>query len=333
MPTPKSTFDDFLRDIEPSRTTKARASSAHAALRDFLSKHQDFGKVHEKTFLSGSYKRDTAIRPKNSDGDVERPDVDVIVQTNHLLADNPDDVVDSLYSAVKSGYSNVRKQQRSVGVETEQASMDVVPIIAPYGDAGPFYIPDRKLETWVQTDPPRHTQWTTEMNDVAGGRFKPLVKLTKWWRRENPTVSKRPKGFVMECITAECMDKNETHYGELFAGALGGVVSNYGPSVDAGLIPHITDPGVPGNSVTDGMTFAAFEGFYRKAEAHAKLARQALEEEDPDTATELWRRVFGDRFPKVKSTKAASLLGVAAAPRTALFPDRPVKPNKPGGFA
>jgi hypothetical protein len=56
-----SVFQDFLRDIEPSRTTKARASSAHTALRDFLSDHEDFGEVHVKTFLSGSYKRDTAI--------------------------------------------------------------------------------------------------------------------------------------------------------------------------------------------------------------------------------------------------------------------------------
>lgn len=333
MPTPKSTFDDFLRDIEPSRTTKARASSAHTALRDFLANHQEFKEVHKNAFLSGSYKRDTAIRPKSVDGGIERPDVDIIEVTKHTLKDSPAAVLELLYKTLKSGYSNVRKQQRSVRVETDQAVMDVVPIIAPYGDDGPFYIPDRKLEKWVETNPPRHTKWTTEMNNATGGRFKPLVKLVKWWRRENPTVSNRPKGFVVECITAECMDKNETHYGKLFVETLETVVSKYATWVALGVVPQIPDPGVPGNSVTNGMTFAAFEGFYRKAEAHAKLARQALEEEDPDKATELWRRVFGDRFPKVKSTKAAGLLGVAAAPRTALFPDRPVKPNKPGGFA
>ena len=331
--TPNSVFQDFLRDIEPSPTTKARASSAHTALRDFLAKHEDFGKVHQKTFLSGSYKRDTAIRPKTVDGEVERPDVDIIVQTSHKLADNPAAVVDSLYKAVKSGYSTVRKQQRSVGVETDQASMDVVPIIAPFGDDGPFYIPDRKLEKWLETNPPRHTTWTTETNDATGKRFKPLVKLMKWWRRENPTVAKKPKGFVMECITAECMDKDETHYGELFANTLEGVVSRYRVSVLLGQVPRIDDPGVPGNSVTDGMTFAAFEGFYRKAEAHAEKAREALAEEDAEKATKLWREIFGDRFPKVKSTKAAGLLAAAGTPRTALFPDRPVRPNKPSGFA
>lgn len=331
--TPNSVFQGFLRDIEPSATTKANASSAHTALRDFLSKHEEFGQVLEKTFLSGSYKRDTAIRPKVAEGEVERPDVDIIVVTNHTLDDSPEAVVELLYKAVKDGYSVVRKQQRSVGVETDKASMDVVPIIAPYGEDGPFYIPDRKLEKWVETNPPRHTQWTTETNEAAGKRFKPLVKLMKWWRCESPTVSKRPKGFVMECITAECMDKSETHYGELFAKTLEGVVCKYRVWIELGVLPHIEDPGVPGNSVTDGMTFAAFEGFYRKAEVHAKKAREALAEEDPEKSTKLWREIFGDRFPKVKSTKAAGLLGAAAAPRTALFPDRPVRPNKPSGFA
>jgi hypothetical protein len=33
-------------------------------------------------------------------------------------------------------------------------------------------------------------------------RFKPVVKLFKWWRRENKT-GKRPKGFVLEVLVAK----------------------------------------------------------------------------------------------------------------------------------
>ncbi|MFQ5851381.1 MAG: nucleotidyltransferase [Candidatus Binatia bacterium] len=331
--TPKSVFEDFLRDIEPSPTTKANASSAHTTLREFLSKHEEFREVHKTTFLSGSYKRATVIRPKAPEGEVERPDVDIIVVTSYSLSDSPAAVLELLYGTLKDGYSTVRKQQRSVRVETNNAVMDVVPMIAPYGDDGPFYIPDRKLEQWVETNPPRNTQWTTDMNNAAGGRFKPLVKLMKWWRRENPTVSKKPKGFVIECVTAECMDKSEKHYGELFAKTLEGVACRYAVWVQLQVVPHIEDPGVPGNSVTEGMTFAAFEGFYRKAETHAKKARKALKEDDPEKATELWHEIFGERFPTMHSTKASGLLAAAAVPRTATFPARPVLPNKPSGFA
>ena len=47
MPTiPQARFDEFLRDIEPSRTTINNASSAHRALRDFLKNDEDFKDYH-----------------------------------------------------------------------------------------------------------------------------------------------------------------------------------------------------------------------------------------------------------------------------------------------
>ena len=87
--TPQARFNEFLKDIEPSKTTKSNAASAHTEIRKFLSDHEEFGKHHERTFLSGSYKRDTAIRPVTKNGEFDRPDVDIIVVTNHTFKDNP----------------------------------------------------------------------------------------------------------------------------------------------------------------------------------------------------------------------------------------------------
>ncbi len=72
-------FKEFLHDVEPSPTTKSNASDAHTALRKFLKEHSTFKDVHVDTFLSGSYKRDTSIRPRIIDGKETRPDVDIIV--------------------------------------------------------------------------------------------------------------------------------------------------------------------------------------------------------------------------------------------------------------
>jgi len=326
-------FTDFLHDIEPSPTTKSYASSAHRALRKFLRKHSVFGKVHVDTFLSGSYKRDTAIRPATKEGEEERPDVDIIVVTGHALSDEPKDVLDLLYQTLKEQYDDIRKQARSVRISTASADMDAVPIIAPQGLEGTLYIPDRKLDQWLVTNPPQHTAWTTEVNEASGGRFKPLVKLMKWWRRENPTIGKKPKGFVIECIVAECMDLEETQYADLFLGTLEEVGARYKIDVLLERVPYIDDPGVPGNSVTDGITFDSFEGFYNKAKAHAELGRRAQSEQDLDKALALWREIFGSRFPASGASKANSLLGQAAVPSGSRFPDRPVIPQKPGGFA
>lgn len=331
---PQAAFDKFAQDIEPSKTTKSRASQAHTTLRDFLAQHDTFKGVCVRTFLSGSYKRDTAIRPQKNGEDVERPDVDIVVVTNHAIEDPPADVVNLLYDVLKEKYESIRRQQRSVGIETAQADMDVVPIIEPFGQGGPLYIADRKLKQWIETNPPGHTEWTTQVNTKAGGRFKPLVKMLKWWRRANPTVNKKPKGFVLECIAAESMNFSTIHYGELFVGMLESFVNAYAAHIAVGSVPSITDPGVSGNSVTAGLTFAAFEGFYNKAKAHAEVGRSALHEGDIEKAVTLWRQIFGDRFPKSTSSgKAASLVTSATATEALTFPDRPVRPNKPAGFA
>lgn len=325
-------FLELLKDIEPSKTTKEDASKAHTAIRNFLQKDDDFKPYHVSDFLSGSYKRNTAIRPRTVDGKTARPDVDIIVVTNHTLDDKPQDVIDLTYDVLKDEYPIIRKQARSVGINTNKVDMDVVPIIAPDGMEGTLYIPDRKIEKWIVTNPPKHTSWTTEMNNTSAGMFKPLVKLMKWWRRVNPTIAKKPKGFVIECIVAECMDKSETQYGELFVKTLEQIVKKYKLNIDLKIVPKIDDPGVPGNSVTDGITFDAFNGFYNKAKSHAEIGRKALNEASEEEALKLWRSIFGARFPESKKN-TNSLLKSALIPPALTFPDRPVEPKKPGGFA
>ncbi|ARK26428.1 hypothetical protein SporoP37_16505 (plasmid) [Sporosarcina sp. P37] len=328
----QSQFKKLLSDIEPSQTTKNDASLGHKNLRKHLQDDDTFKVYRQTDFLSGSYKRNTAIRPRKKDGVVSRPDVDIIVVTNHTKYDGQQEVIDLLYDTLKPKYPTIRKQARSVGIETNNVDMDVVPIIAPNGMDGTLYIPDRKKEEWVETNPPKHTEWTTEVNTDSGGQFKPLVKLMKWWRRQNPTIAKKPKGFVIECIAAECMDKDEKQYDELFVGCLEKIVEKYAFYIGLRMVPHIEDPGVSGNSVMNGITFEAFEGFYYKAKSHAEKGRNAIDETDKEKELKLWREIFGSRFPTIESANSSSLLKNAVEPSLS-FPDRPVKPNKPGGFA
>jgi len=271
-------FIDFLADIEPSDTTKANASAAHTALRRFVRDDDDLRDHHVESFLSGSYRRNTSIRPRKKGDSLIRPDIDIIVVTNHTLLDHPPEVVDLLYWTLRREYPEIRRQARSVGITTTLADMDVVPIIQPGGDGTAMYIPDRKQEKWVVTNPPGHTGWTTAVNARSGGRFKPLVKLLKWWRRENPTIDKRPKGFVVECFAERCFDAGQSQYADLFLGTLEQIVVKYAFNIALGTVPSIADPSVTGNSVTTQMSFPAFKGFYNKAKEHAELGRKAQAE-------------------------------------------------------
>jgi hypothetical protein len=334
--TTQQQFLDLLKDIEPSPTTVNACSSAHATLRAGLATHDQFSKVHVGTFLSGSYKRRTAIRPRLVDGVLQRPDVDVIVVTNHTKDDEPRVVLDALHEALDdAGYSALKINRRSIAVTLAGVDMDVVPIIE---DGDGYLIPDVKLESWLTTNPPAHTQWTIDVNDAASGRFKPLVKLFKWWRREHLSELKRPKGFILECLVATHMNYYQANYETLFVELLEAIRDAYRLESLLGMVPFIDDPGVPGNNVFSNVTAVEFKTFYDKIEDQAKLPKKARSESDDAEALKLWRQVMGPRFPasaaakKSDSGSSNSLLRPAAGAGLT-FPAAPVYPNKPGGFA
>lgn len=332
---PNARFTELLADIEPSSTTKSAASSAHSAVRAHLKTHPDFKEVWVGDFLAGSYARNTAIRPKKSEGGYERPDIDIIVVTDFSTEDEPDVVLRTVSKALKDSFTVERINKRSVRVVTTDADIDVVPVIP---DGTIYQIPDREIEYWKATNPPGHTEWSRIQNEDFEGRFKPLVKLFKWWRRENKT-GKRPKGFVLEVLASKHAPPGELHYGESFARMLEGIYSEYGALAAIDYMPYIEDPGLPGNNILSKVSLADWKNFIDRVRVHAGYARRAQDEDDVAEATRLWRKLFGNRF-KATSTaaKAESLAGYANAPAIGvsgqyIFPDQPAAPNKPRDFA
>ena len=330
---PNARFLELLEDIEPSPTTKSNASVAHTGVRTHLRSHASYKSRVVDDFLAGSNIRDTALRPKSDANGVERPDVDIIIETNHSPNDLPNDVLAELAEALEDAYTVDRINKRSVRVVNSQAEMDVVPVIA-WGNA--YAIADRDLGGWKQTDPPYHTAWSTTRNNEFDGRFKPLVKLTKSWRRENPT-GKRPKGFVLEVLVARHGPRDVTHYGECMAQLLANIFATYGQDASLGLKPFIGDPALPNSDILSKVTVAQWRDFIDRVRVHAGYARRAQDTDDMEEATRLWRKVFGPRFPATaNAARASSLLAAARAPAIApgyVFPDAAAAPKTPRGFA
>jgi len=334
--TTQQQFLDMLSEIEPSPSTVAACSSAHYTLRDALAEHEQFEKVHVRTFLSGSYKRDTAIRPTSVGGVLQRADVDIIAVTNHTADDEPKAVLDALHQALKdAGYKNLTLNRRSINVKLVTVDMDVVPVIEN-GDA--YLIPDIHLKEWLATNPDAHTDWTIAVNARAGGRFKKMVKLFKWWRRLHmPADLKRPKGFILECLVAEHMSYTETNLETLFVTLLETIRDTYAWKALLGQVPFLEDPGVMGNNVFSAVKADEFKTFFDKLSEHATLARKAKNETDDKEALKLWRQVLGSCFPASASQRSESSLPTSllrpAVGAGLTFPATAVYPNKPGGFA
>jgi hypothetical protein len=186
---------------------------------------------------------------------------------------------------------------------------------------------DRKLGTWHLTNPAKQMKCATEINKASNGVYKPLVKMTKWWRRHNPTSHRHPKGFPLKIIVAECFCKSEADYEEVFLKTLEGIKSRYALSILLGQVPTVADTGITSNSVLARLEFDDFKSFYDKVCEHVTLGRQAQEDSkngDEDAALEKWRKIFGGRFPSAKSLREAMVTEMAKAVAAAQLGGLPV---------
>lgn len=290
---PNARFKELLHDIEPKPNIKRAASAAHISIRDFLGAHPKFSERLNYDFLAGSYARHTAIRPSDAGKKKSRPDVDVYLQMRYRFATNAGSVLKNLHDVLGNKYGDsVTRNRRSVRISTALLDVDVVPLINS-GDG--FKIPDRTKKEWIQTNPLFHFYWSRDINKQFGKRFKPLVKLIKWWRREH-FDSKRPKGFSLEILAAQCAPRRKKHYGELFTKFLENLLDEYGPKPGWDGKPTLDDPAVLGNDILSRVSLNDWTSFMRLVKNHAKIARQAQKTGDKHEAMQLWRQVLGERF-------------------------------------
>ena len=344
--TPNARFTEFITDITPSATTNARSASAHNSVRDALTADDTYKEDVIRTFLGGSYKRKTAVRPVTKNGDKERPDVDIYVvvkgSTSLFSSDHktPVDLTETLFSALNRnrkalGITKISRNRCSIAISTEKADMDVSPLLER-NDDGYYWIGNRETGEWYLTEPEKHTSWSAEVNSDAGMRFKPMVKMNKWSRREFPTNHKHPKSFALEALVAKHMSRTETHYGQLLHDTFDDIVNSYTLIWSFGMCPSLDDPAIDGGNLLAGVSGEAFVAFYDKVKYFRDEAAKALAEDDQEKATKHWRRILGSRFPAPKSAKtsAATTIKAAAVMSPLAFPAKAsTPPNKPADFA
>lgn len=123
-------FDKFLREIRLTENQVDDLKRGHWTLRDRLDKDEELKPLIVSTFLQGSYRRATAVRPKGG----KRADVDVIVVTRIGMDDypDPDKAMDLFVPFLESHYKDkYRRQGRSFGISLSYVDLDLVITSAP----------------------------------------------------------------------------------------------------------------------------------------------------------------------------------------------------------
>lgn len=298
-------FNEFLSNIEPSKSTVSYISSIQMNLRDYLKTHDTYSSIYKDSFLSGSYAKHTSIRPVKDD---KKRDVDIIVVTEYSKSDDSAEVLQELCDVLleSAKYDTAEVQHHSVGVEMGQVSVDVVPVIVDSDDDTVYWICDSEDGNWTKTDPKGHKTWSTTVNQDNNDAYKPLVKIFKWWRHTNcPSGKKYPKGITLEKIIADNLGDSSLSTEDFLIETMQNIVSAYKSDyVDLGILPVIDDPSdrTSGNNLLDGYTADDFAAFICKIEDHVNKLSESGTEND------IWREIFGAEFPKSGNKKSRSNL-------------------------
>jgi hypothetical protein len=180
----------------------------------------------------------------------------------------------------------------------------------------PLLIPSRDLGRWERTHPLEQIRWTQEKNDNTDNHYINVVRIVKWWRKENPD-GKYPRSYPLEHLVGDTCPDGIESVAEGFTRALEAIRDNYRFYVQAGLKPNLSDRGVPEHDVFKKITPEQFATFWRLVEAAAGKARTALNADGNANSMILWRDLLGPEFPQppkdeLKESVAAALRGGSA---------------------
>jgi hypothetical protein len=177
-------FAYFKSELELPDRKACQAAAAQQDIRAQVAKYLDV----PDSFLTGSYARHTKISPLN--------DIDVFLIRNKSRVGLSSDgsgvtaptALDQVAAAVRNAYGSrarITLQHRSVNVEVQGLpfGFDLIPAWLRHPDG--FWIPNSSTGGWLPSDPNAHADLMTTANEASGGKLKPLIKMTKYWSRQN----------------------------------------------------------------------------------------------------------------------------------------------------
>jgi hypothetical protein len=285
-----SAFEEFRKALEIDEDTIDNAIELHEKARKGL---KDRLEGHKRSFLSGSYPRNTRLDP------LDDIDIIAVVESTDPWDNDPEKAIQAAGEAVRPDFpgctislgahaAKVKPQDPPIpGVH-----LDIV-VATETGDGTILEISERRPESnWRKSDPEAHAAALSNTNDNWKKRLKPTIKQIKHWNRK--ASGDGLPSFLIEALALRIF----TGEGDLSAAARAQKFFN--EAMDAICTPT-TSPAVPGGFVDGDMTEAerdAHSSRLRRASRSADDAIAAEEAGDGSGAQEVWYGLFGDPFPK-----------------------------------
>lgn len=297
MPSVSNAFERFVSALELTDPERDRAKRQKEVVRENVR-----GRLEVKRdIISGSYSRNTAIRPLN--------DIDlffILDEEAHAdLRESPQACLKAVQDALAEAYPNKEEpklQKRSVNIEFSGTGIgyDVVPAFDDGIPEGEYEIPDVDSDTWIRTNPEEHKRLSIEANKRAENKLKPLIKAAKHWNRE---AGKLLPSFHLDVMSWSVFTAGPASYPE-------GLFLLFDALSSAVMLP-CPDPAGLGPDIDHGMTDTARTSAHKalkEAARHAKVALRLDTEGLTEEAHYVWRQLLGSVYPEAGKAPSADLL-------------------------
>jgi len=277
----------YLSDFLNINSDDIKKIQIHKDLRKLLKEKLEFkgNKEDEETysFLTGSYVRNTAIRPPK--------DVDFFIVLNEQKYGNlsPIQLLELLEKTLKDIIPDktIFQQSHSATIEyDEEFGIDVIPAFEVNEKV--YKIPEvvDSNESWLKSNPKIHKEKLTEANESSNDNLVPIVKLLKAWKRDKCDFI---KSFHLELLAVEILNNSKI---ENYASGLNVFFSNAKNYIDS---PCLLDPANNQNYVDSYLGNDERKKFKNIITKEKETAQRAVELENNgnmDSAIAEWDKIF-----------------------------------------
>ena len=191
MATIPTYFTDFLSNIRLTDSQRGDCATGHATLRDRLAADDDLSPIIVGTFLQGSYKRSTAIRPTSEKA---KSDVDVVVVTTMDRTEwTPRKALNRFLPFLEKHYHGKYEEQgRSWGIKLSYVELDLVPTSAP-SEAIKDLVKSASLSTNMSIVEAKNWRLSTNWDPNRSGGLTALAvkEAEDKWKKESLWIPDR----------------------------------------------------------------------------------------------------------------------------------------------
>jgi hypothetical protein len=279
----EASFDAFYENINLGGDHRETANKRRD---DILAK---LGKTFSiiEGFSSGSIPKYTALK--------NHADLDVIVALHynkHIVGKTPTQVLQAVRDSLAEWRTGARKNGQAVTLHYKTwPSVDIVPVSRVVNDDGSvshYNVPDSNTDTWIASRPKSHAADIEKLSSMCGYNFRRIIKMIKHWNKIHGDYL---QSYHIEVIALRVFDANlnDTPWNvfqffdkarPLLASSLWhelGWVDNYLSSSDREQVLKRFDTAIDKSRMGWYMTHA--------------------ENNNHKVAIEIWKQMFGDKFP------------------------------------